>query len=50
MKGKTNMNQQIEDIDDTNYKKHINNKHPSKLPKKLQPPHNADLKIMDEVA
>jgi len=49
MKDITNMNQHIEDIEDTNYKRHINNKHPSKSSKKLLPFHNADFEIMDEV-
>jgi hypothetical protein len=35
MKDITNMNQHIEDIEDTNYKRHIDNKHPSKSSKKL---------------
>jgi hypothetical protein len=50
MKDITIMNQHIEDIEVTNYKRHIDNKHPSKSSKKLQPFHNADFEIMDEVA
>jgi hypothetical protein len=35
MKDITNMNQHIEDIEDINYKRHIDNMHPSKSSKKL---------------
>ncbi len=50
MKDITNMNQHIEDIEDINYKRHIDNMHPSKSSKKLWPFHNVEVEIMDEVA